>query len=646
MLIGAHGSAARGRVEDALERLCPAAATELMVREELTVGWPRDDAPAVFEEGGRVCVLDGWLDSAPWLSAPGHGTEEREADRRTRASAHREARAALGAWTRSGEGFLEGARGSFVILMWQAEARRGLLARDPTGLRPLFRSERSGHLAFASEIVPLLATFERSPAPDPVTMAFWLSNDNCWDERTLFEGVAPLRGGHLLTLPEGARSERAWWYPRYRTPAPIDMEEATERVRGAIRRSIARHTPPVGEAGVLLSGGIDSTSVAALALAESGGPIERLTGYSLVFPRIPQTDESERIGEAARRLRIPSVRMAVGTGSPTAGILDSIADWGVPSISPNRYMMPPLLERARADGVRLLLGGEGGDDLFELSPMLIADRVRAGRLGGALELTRAIPGGDRQPLSRLLRMALRQAVLATAPIPALARARRPSGVWAFEPDWLDPGLAALHREASDPLRWRRLDGPRWWAYRAYVLYINRQVVSFSDEIRRVYARPWLDLHEPLLDPELVELILDLPPELAYSAAFDRPVLRTAVRGMLPEPVRTGTAKSNFIPVLIAGIGERDLQLARELLGGPDSRVRELTSERVVREQLLEGAPAAHPRGAGGWAVDILRLLSIECWLRAREDRAQLEELMMRVEPPPTSFHLEPAEPTG
>jgi hypothetical protein len=144
----------------------------------------------------------------------------------------------------------------------------------------------------------------------------------------------------------------------------------------------------------------------------------------------------------------------------------------------------------------------------------------------------------------------------------------------------------------------------------------------------------------------VELVLELPPELAYSAVFDRPVLRTAVRDMLPEPVRTGTAKSNFVPVLIAGIGERDLGLARELLGGPNSRARELTSQQIVREQLLEGSPDAHPRGAGGWAVDILRLLSIECWLRAGEDRAWLDELLERVAPTPTSFHLEPAEPNS
>jgi asparagine synthase (glutamine-hydrolysing) len=643
MLIGTHGPAAQRRLDCALRSLYPGADVELLSRGELAVGWPCSDAPAVFEEGGRLCILDGRLESAPWLAAAGD-TRKRVDGGGEEAVAHDQARAALHAWTQRGEQIVEGTRGSFVILMWQTEPQLALLARDPTGLRPLFRSERSGSLTFASEIVPLLAALERSPAPDPVTLAFWLSNDNCWDERTLFEGVAPLRGGHLLTLPGGVRSERAWWAPRYRAPESIELEEATELVRTAIRRSIARHIPPAGETGVLLSGGIDSTSVAALALAESGGPIERLTGYSLVFPEIPQTDESGRIGEAAQRLRIPSVRMAVGTGSPIAGILASIADWGVPSISPNRYMMPPLLERVRADGVRLLLGGEGGDDLFELSPMLIADRVRRGRLGQALELTRAIPGGDRQPLSRLLRMALRQTALASAPVSLLARMRRPAGVWALEPDWLDPALATLHREASDPLRWRKLDGPRWWAYRAYVLYVNRQVVSFSDEIRRVYGRSWLDLHEPLLDPDLVELVLDLPPELAYSAAFDRPVLRTAVRGMLPEPVRTGTAKSNFIPVLIAGVGGRDLGLARELLGGRGSRVRELTSERIVREQLLEGAPEAHPRGAGGWAVDILRLLSIECWLRAREDRSQLEELLARVEPTPTSFHLERAAP--
>src|SRR5581483_8274702 len=101
-------------------------------------------------------------------------------------------------------------RGRFVVVLWDALARTGLIARDATGVQPLVCARSGGALVFASEVRPLLACLPRTPAPDPVALAHVLSNDACWADRTLFEGVAPLRAGRLLRLEHGRVSERTW----------------------------------------------------------------------------------------------------------------------------------------------------------------------------------------------------------------------------------------------------------------------------------------------------------------------------------------------------------------------------------------------------------------------------------------------------
>jgi asparagine synthase (glutamine-hydrolysing) len=629
MLLGAYGRDASQRVEGAAGGSTGdhSDQVEVIHRGDLALAWQRSEAPAITESAGLLCVLEGEITAAPWRAAT------RGADRPYSPTE------VLEAWHRLGENVVTDLRGSFVLVLWDQTRRSGLLVRDPTGLRPLVRTTIRGSIAFASEIRQLLAIMPTAPPPDPVALSFWLSNDVCWDERTFFEGITPLRAGHLIALGAGEAKERAWWRPSYSSPARVGLEDAAEAVGQAIERSIASQSRPEEAVGVLLSGGVDSTSVAAFARRALDGSAGQLTGYSATFPDHPQTDESKPIEAVCRQLKIPSVQMAVRGGSPIGGVLRFISEWGIPSHSVNCFFWPNMLERVRDDKTRLLLGGEGGDELFELSSPLLADRLLAGRPAAALKLARQVPGGQHQPLGPLVRLCLREAAASILPSALLQRLRRPSSAWAGEPVWLGPRLVELHRTASDPLRWRALDGPRWWAYRAYVLTAGRELVGFNDEIRRLYERPDIRVHQPLLDLNLVELVLGLPPELAYSPRMDRPVLRSAVRGLIPEQVRTRIGKSDFAPVLSTALADEDLAQASDLLLDPDARIREFVDIDLVRRQLFETLPREHPGGSARWAIDLWRIVSAECWLRAQEDPANITTLLSRLGKTQTSFHL-------
>jgi asparagine synthase (glutamine-hydrolysing) len=626
MLLGAYGPAAAKRVATAVGQPVDAA-VEVIDRGELVLAMPREEGPTTGEQAGLLCVLDGEVTAAPWL-----------------AGAHRGDAACspgeiLDAWRRLGGDVVTGMRGRFVVVLWDHRRQAGLLIHDPTGLRGLFRAQTQGALVFASEIKQLLGALPQAPPPDPVALAFWLSNDNCWADRSFLDGVAPLGAGRLLELGRGGARERTWWKPRYVEPRKITLPDAAQQVSDAVTRSIASHARPTEEVGVLLSGGLDSGSVAALA-CRAPGLAGRITAYSAVFPGQPQTDEHERIEQVSRALALPTVQMSVLGGSPTAGVLAFIDSWAVPPPGANCFFWPTLIEHARSQKIRLLLGGEGGDELFGLSPPLLADRLRSGRALAALELARRVPGGDRQSTATLARYVARQTAISTLPTAWLRRLRRPSGVWSGQPAWLGPRLAALHAAAASPLAWRDLDGPRWWAYSAHTLTVGREIVGVSDGIRRLYERDGLRVHHPLLDPDVVELVLGLAPELAFDARFDRPLLRAAVSGLIPEAVRTGVAKSDFTAVQFAAIVSSDMGLARELLLAPQARIREFVGPRASVEELLDGPPDRHPGGRGGWTIDVWRLLAAECWLRAREDSGQLAALLERAAGTSTSFHLE------
>ena len=630
MLLGAYGPQAAKRVAAGVRHRQTdpnASGVEVLDRGELVLALRPEGGPAAREDAGRLCVLDGEVTAAPWRDPTQRGDQPCSVAE------------LLEAWDRLGEDIVIGMRGSFVLILWDQSRRSGLLARDPTGLRGLVRAQTSGALVFASEIKPLLEALPQTPPPDPVALAFWLSSDNCWADRTFFEGVRPVRAGSLLALEAGGARERTWWRPRYTQPRNVTTGDAAELVRDAVTSSIASRLRPAEDCGVLLSGGLDSGAVAALATRVPG--VEgRFTAYSAVFPDHPQTDERASIGEVARTLGIPSVQMAVHGGSPLAGVLRFIDAWAVPPPSPNAFFWPPLLERADNDGTRLLLGGEGGDELFGLSTPLLADRLRGGRVLAALNLARRLPGGERQSIASLTRYVVRETAISTLPAPWLRRVWRPSGVWTPEPAWLGPRLAELHSAAANPLAWKTFEGPRWWAYSAHTLTLGREEVGVSDGIRRLYESERLRVHHPLLDPDLVELALSFPPELAFDTRFNRPVLRAAACGLIPEKIRTGVAKSDFASVLGAGVTSSDLQLARELLLAPQARTRDFVGPQAIVRELLDQSPELHPGGSGRWAIDVWRLLAVECWLRGREDPNQLAALLERTTATSTSFHLE------
>lgn len=559
----------------------------------MTLAWSRAGPGIPSRQGECLCLVDGRIGFGP-------------ADGRSPAAAYRE----------RGEGILQLAGGNFALVAWDGERGQGLLAADQLASRPLFLAESGGRLFFASEVRDLIRMLPRTPEPDGVAAVRWLANGSLAPGQTLYRGVRRLTGGEFVRLARDAWTAGRYWMPVYHS-AGRSRAEAVADLRAALCRAISIRMAEAGPTGILLSGGIDSVSVAALAQLDARARGTTLRAYSALFPGEPTVDESLQIEAVRAHLGLEGTSVQASTASMLRPALEYLAEWRLPSPSPNLVFQLPLLRRAGGEGTAVLLDGQGGDELFGPAPYLLADRVRHGRVLDSLRLARRLPGLGDPPNARAVRRLWREfGVKGAAPELAHALVRKLRGPEHYAAAWLTPASARMALETSAAWTWKRDAGPLWWGQLADQLTRQRERMGAHDFLRRRNALAGVKGGHPLLDDlDLIELVLSVPPEFAFDPRFDRPLLREIVQDLLPDSVRLRAEKSYFNAFFRACLEGPDFRLLVRLLGDAGARVGAYARLEVVQERLLE-APPRHRGGAWAWAL--WRLAGLELWLREQE----------------------------
>ena len=507
-------------------------------------------------------------------------------------------------------------RGDFALASWDPERQEGFLARDQLGVRPLFFSKVGGRLYFASELRDLLSMLPSTPGPDPDGVAHWIALSTRPGTDTLYEGVERLGPGEMLRFGPGGVSRTRYWEPRFREPLELPPGEWGERVREGLRVAVQRRLDPEGGTGVLLSGGLDSASIAAVGA-------DSLSACSGTFPEHPQADEAELIGELRRTLGLSGLVAEVRPGGLVASVFEHTAAWRAPLLGWGDFWTLPLLRAAAERGIGTVLGGDGGDEVFAPRAYALADALRAGRPGRLLGLARRLPGsgphvGRRREAAMIARLAL-----------AGAMPPRPAG-WGMP--WGDAGAPAYLtrsarrrvRRSDDPDGWKRLNGPRWWAGAAHGIVYGIEATGAYEHQRRLARLAGLEARHPMLDLDLVELALRQPPEQTLDPRFSRPVLREAMAGLLPDSVRLRPQKALFESLIVSTLRGPDSAAVREILTAPDAEI----GAYIDREQ-MDAALFAPAAGQGEdefrWMWQVWRLLTIELWLRSLSSPERLLE---------------------
>jgi asparagine synthase (glutamine-hydrolysing) len=585
---------------------------QLFVDGPLTVAWLGAPDRSFSESGEVVCLLEGTIYNGSDL------------ERRYRADGPPERLLAV-AYKRAGTAILNDLRGDFWLLLWDRTARAGLVVADQLGCRSPYWTRDRGDLLLASEVPELLAAMTRRPGPDPLALAHWLELTLAPAGRTLYAGVRRLPAAHFMALDASAAEPKRYWEPAYRPPFTAPRAELVQLVRSALDVAVRRRLSGAGESGALLSGGLDSSVVAALA-AQADSDVR---AYSATFPCHPTVDETALIDRTVGRLGVHSTRICVRRGSVLWGALEYMRTWELPPTSPNLFFWIPLFERAAADGVRVMLDGEGGDELFGCSPYLIADRIRRGRPLAALELAQRFPGWLGTPPRYRVRGWLRDyGVKGALPPIAHKLMRRVRGSRRYPSHWILPSLGRAWLESEESaFEWKRLPGPRWWAFLASATTRAVGPALVQEGTRRRAGMAGIAPRHPLVDVDVIELMLRMPPELAFEPQFSRPLLREAAAGLLPDEVRLRRGKSFFDAVFEEALAGPDLPLAREILGAPEAELRAFVDLDSAYKELLAFGPPSRSGSRLAWTIPVWRLLTAECWLRSQADGGFLEGLI-------------------
>jgi len=401
--------------------------------------------------------------------------------------------------------------------------------------------------------------------------------------------------------------------------------DLAEGLREQLQRSTANRLSPEAT-GVVLSGGLDSSIVAALAsrAVPSGASVR---SYSAIFPGADY-DESGKVNELTSALEIESAIFQIDPQGTLALAADYTKRSAMPLSGAAALVDILVLAQAAKDGCEVVLDGQTGDEVLGYSPFLVADRLSRGRLLAALSLTDRWPLGHPPTREQKLWFLKQCGVKGAAPY-RLGQFVRSRHDWeTLGPRWLLPSLRRRFVELDDMWSWKvGAAGPRWWRYLAATLVYGPHWEHRIDYLRHRAAAAGVVNESPLYDPDVIDYCLKLPPELAFdSDNLSRPLAREAMRGIIPDAVRMQREKAIFTPFCFDAITGADSAGIERLLTAPDAELAAYLDMEWMRQFLRTGRPES-PSESRTWGSLVWRMAASEIWLRSLADPGFPDEML-------------------
>jgi asparagine synthase (glutamine-hydrolysing) len=530
----------------------------------------------------------------------------------------------LHAYRRWGAEFPKYLEGEFAFALWDGHARRLLLGRDPSGYRPLFYTQQSGNIRFASDVRSLLMLPGARIRPNERHIAHWLALIPAAANSTFFEDIFRLPPGHTLLFENGRIALNAYWQPENLPLLHLrDSRGYADGLREVLERCVGDHLAPGSAAGSQLSGGLDSSSVTALA----AGLLKKENRRLLAFTAVPEYPEravnplghfsDEGPNAAAVAAQYPNVEhILVRHGShSTFSMIDRFSSaQQEPIFNPANYnWFHEICLRARQRGVETLQLGAGGNMTISYhgAPALL-ELARQGRLW---------------EVARLAQDLRRQGTQWRSVAHGLFRQWIP--VWASHSvDYVRRGFSRPPESLIRP-QFARSHGLDFMTRERVVHHLDsrahrlsllrRADLGASIHAFRQLSGVWMT--DPTVDRRVIEYCLSVPVEYFCEGGIPRSLIRNAMVGRLPEQVRTerrkGVQAADFGEHFRAERPEALTELGR--LRRVDLAVRSLDLPEM--EGLLQW-PEAQIREQGGavyYWPKLLRALSLGRFLRRMED---------------------------
>ena len=431
----------------------------------------------------------------------------------------------LRTWRQWGEKGLAELSGDYSFGFWDATRRELLCLRDVMGVRPLFYAEANGWLYFSNTLEAIRCVADISSELDEHYIGDFLLEGWCSQAaRTAFRKISRLPAGHVLRYANGAVEVSKFVSLPIEEPLALKRdEEYVEQFRELLEGAVSERLPR-GNAAIFMSGGLDSTSIAAVAVAvakRNGAPLA-LRAYTADWSELFDDPEGKLAERAAKFIGIPIEVQSGNAYRPFAG--GDGLDSSEPCLMPYRSMYAAQISSA-AKHARVIFTGFGGDGVMTgQSWPYIVDLSRrrqfatiAKKIGGYLAGHGKIPplrGGFRNKVHSLF--------------------RAPNAMQGY-PSWLNREFEGRARTRERWLELRRQpEKVHPWYPDTFATLTSAFWSSVFEREDAVWTGRAMESRSPLLDQRIIRFLLRVPP---VPLCIDKELLKRTVEGMLPEEIR-------------------------------------------------------------------------------------------------------------
>ncbi|MEZ4590349.1 MAG: asparagine synthase (glutamine-hydrolyzing) [Chloroflexota bacterium] len=463
---------------------------------------------------------------------------------------------------------LEYLDGIFAFAIWDSAQQRLFIARDRLGIKPLYYAEVNQQLIFGSELKVLLKHPEVSREIDLVALNEYLSFEYVPTPRTIFKEIRRLEPGHFLIYGEHGLIKQKFWdvtLARSELRPPMHWKDYSKQLYQQMHAIVKKELVSDVPVGVLLSGGVDSSVIAALMTEIYPG---RVKSFSIGFQE-SSFDESPYARMVAEHLQTEHHELIL-TSKMAADMVPDIVDFLDEPFGDSSLIPTFLLSKFASNQVKVVLGGDGGDELFAGYPTLTAHRM--------IEYyERVIPWSIRTNIAPLILnwlpvsfnnisfdFRLRR-FLSGRGVPHLTRHHRWLGSFTDDEkdlllqDWLKPVLQDTYTQVYRHIRECDAVLPL-----NQILYTDMKMYLEGDilfKVDRASMAASLEVRVPFLNRDLVSFVSDIPFDLKLRRFSGKYLLKKSFRHMLPSEIFKRPKKGFNMPVAHWISGElRDLTL--------------------------------------------------------------------------------------
>ena len=531
------------------------------------------------------------------------------------------------AYEQWGDACVEHFRGMFAFAIWDTKRRRLLLARDRMGIKPLYWTIRHDRLVFGSEIKSILESGIVHAEANDRAIPELLSTRYVSGAETLFKGIYRLLPGHVLVFEHGVATTRQWWdvpvgqsRPDVERLSDADaVEQFRERLEDAVRTRLMADVP----LGMFLSGGLDSSAIAAMMAGMIDRPLET---FSVAFSQraFSELDYARQVATAIK-------------ANPHEIVIDDADFFGAlprllwhedePLAHPSSVPLY-FVSKLASEHVKVVLTGEGSDELlagYGKYPRALANW----RAGAFWNLA---PEPIRDFVSNTVVPRLPARVARYAKRSFLAMPRTPEAMFfdnfaaiglRRQASLLDPRLAGL--ATTDAYRASRAyfdhpNGSSTTLDRLLYTDLKTYLVELLMKQDQMSMAASIESRVPFLDHHLVEFATALAPRMKLRGLTTKWVLREAVKSILPAEILTRKKMGFPVPFSLWLRGQ-GAGIARDVLLDSRARQRGITDPTAVSALIESHASGAADAGDALWS-----LLNLELWYRTFIDGEGIQTL--------------------